>query len=661
MTATHSGATMTATRSGATRTATHNLPPGLNATVIAHGFDATTWDFLYQPVFVLSYAQQDPDQGIGVVTLRHGGQDVTYDVPDGMTVIAQTLASGTETMIFHGRHSIDEDKFSTSVEASLSTTGVSASASFALATTSKIDTNDTQSTTAISYYKQIYTYHRDAVGSLSPGFVSDIGALPSAYSPAQDGLFQAFFKKWGTHFLTAGTFGGNWVMNTFIAESVMDTLDTRDVKSSVSASFNEGVASGSTKTTIEDNTSKSLNLDDKTSQITWHCLGGDSDKEVNDWLNSVDTSIAFLNDTLSLTTDALRPTFTPIWTLAGSSNQAAVKSAWEAYLPGETDLDDTLPAQINVQPNEIMSAATDGFLGVVIDAGGYGENAGEAYAYSDGNPDPATMRAAASMHRGSVDRMSTSSLLTPVRAGDWYKAGYSVLLPFVPPVIQFQPIALGLGAWEELTVGTVYPGRDVDGFVVGVIAYGWDGFRGALVGSQELGGVMTPYAISSVHRLADAGTAATTESFCMPVARGTRFTVAAQPTFGIPNVWAHFIPMGPSRKLLPPQAYGANEIDQARAHGILTAYIEVKAGNDFPDSNVTGGLALQVAATADFANPATVAQASAQVAIGFSDTIVPFNAASAFVRKGSWFRAALAHNGGGSVTPTVHWTGIVPA
>ncbi len=189
----------------------------------------------------------------------------------------------------------------------------------------------------------------------------------------------------------------------------------------------------------------------------------------------------------------------------------------------------------------------------MLNAGGYAENAGDAHAYSDGNPDPATVRAAISMHHGKVDHTSAASLLTPVRAGDWYKAGYSVILPFVPPVIQFQPIALGLGAWEELAVGTVYPGRDVDGFVVGVIAYRWDGFRGALVGSQEIGSAMTPYAISSVHRSTDSGTAATTESFCMPVARGTRFMVAAQPTVGIPEVSAHFIPMGPSRKLLPPQ------------------------------------------------------------------------------------------------------------
>jgi hypothetical protein len=657
--------TMTATRPGAKTAATRNLPPGLNATTIAHGFDVTTWTFLYTPVFVLSYDQQDPDQGIGVVTLRHGGADVTYDVPDGMTVLASYEAGGTETMIFHGRHSIDEDKFSTSVEASLSTTGVSGSASFALATTSKIDTNDTQSTTAISYYKQIYTYHRDAVQPLSAAFASEIGALPSSYSPAQDGVFQAFFKKWGTHVLASGTFGGNWVMNTFIAESVMDKLDTQDVKSSVSASFNEGVASGSTKTTIEDNTSKSLNLDDKTSSIRWHCLGGDSDKELNDWLNSVDTSIELLNDTLSLTTDAVRPVFTPIWTLA-SANQAAVKSAWEAYLPGETDLDDTLPAPISLQPNEIMQAATDGFLSIAMSTGGYGVNAGEANACTDGNPDPTTVMATASMHLGKEDHFYNASLFTPVRAKDWYKAAYSVILPMSPPAIQFQPIDLGLGAWEALTIDFVYPGRDVDGFVVGVISYVWDGFRGSVVGMQEIGGKMTAFAASSVHRVEDADTAITTESFCMPLARGTRFAVNTQPTVGLPSVSAHFIPMGPSRKLLPPQAYGANEIDQARSHGILTGTVEVALpGEQSPldpkSIDVEGALSLQVAATADFANPTTIAQATAQIAQVFYDAIVPCNSASAFVHKGNWFRAGLARNDSeGSANATVYWTGIVP-
>jgi hypothetical protein len=85
-----------------------HLPPGLSATTIAHGFDAANWDFLYAPIFELSYKERDPDQDIGVVRLPHGSEDKDYDVPDGMTVLPHYGQHRTEAMIFRGVHSVDD-------------------------------------------------------------------------------------------------------------------------------------------------------------------------------------------------------------------------------------------------------------------------------------------------------------------------------------------------------------------------------------------------------------------------------------------------------------------------------------------------------------------------------------------------------------------------
>ena len=92
--------------------------------------------FVYAPIFELSYKERNPDQEVGVVTLRHGSQDKDYDVPDGMTVLPHYEQLGTEAMIFRGVHSVDEQKFSTSVGVSLDTEGVSASTSFSIASSS---------------------------------------------------------------------------------------------------------------------------------------------------------------------------------------------------------------------------------------------------------------------------------------------------------------------------------------------------------------------------------------------------------------------------------------------------------------------------------------------------------------------------------------------
>ena len=88
----------------------------------------------------------------------------------------------------------------------------------------------------------------------------------------------------------------------------------------------------------------SLQLDNTTTEIRFHAIGGDSDKEINDWLKSVDIAIMFLDDTLAMTTDPIRPAFTPIWQLADSAHQAAVKQAWLVYLPAEQQQDDALAA-----------------------------------------------------------------------------------------------------------------------------------------------------------------------------------------------------------------------------------------------------------------------------------------------------------------------------
>jgi hypothetical protein len=633
-----------------------HLPPGLSATTIAHGFDAANWDFLYAPIFELSYKERDPDQDIGVVRLPHGSEDKDYDVPDGMTVLPHYGQHRTEAMIFRGVHSVDEQKFSTSVGASLGTECVSASTSYSVASSSRIETGKTWSTTIISSYKTIYSLHRDRVGDLTPAFKAELAQLPATYTPDSYTKFKEFFQKWGTHYLVRGEFGGRWVMSTIIQESVLDKLSTDEIKSSVETAFNEGVVSGSVKADIEKNTSKSLNIQDKSTHVRWHTLGGDSDKELNDWLKSVDIAIEFLNDVLSITDKNVMPLFDPIWKLvADKARQKALTDALAAYLPPEQAQD--IPHPISPLINRNYQAATDGFLSAWVNTNNQVLGA-EIHAHTDGNSDPKTERSAAGVHTSGNDHMTSASLFTPVRAKDWYSV---TDLPGNPATSQifFQPFPLELGEWATLSANQRYTGRDQDGFVVATMAYAQNGARGSIIGKQTVNGTLTACAASSVHFYINSDVYVAVESFCMPVVKGSDFQIDFLPTCGSPSVTVSWIPMGPSHRMQPVQFLSPNLGNQAQSHGILTAFL---CAADFS----VGSLDIEVSDSPDFKSTTVVTRTTVELyPVGFpfplyqSDKYVPYNSASALVRKGTWFRANWTK--AGSVTPTLSWVGIVPA
>jgi len=641
--------------------ATHHLPIGLDQSIIVGGFDALSWDFCDFPLFSISY-----DQG-NSVTLPYLGQDKDFDVPDGVTVLNAVVTDYTETISFKSTQCVNEEKFSTSVEASLGVAGVSAKTSYSLARSSRVETDDSETTTTVACYKRIYRFKRDEVDKLSPDFAAALKSLPTSYNPGNDDAFRTFFQKWGTHYLRNGCFGGTWAMNMFITESKFDQLDTRDTQTKVEASFTTGTTSGSAKTDIEQSTMNKLNLDNKTTEIRFHAVGGDSDKEINDWLKSVDAAIMFLDDTLAVTTDAdaIAPTFTPIWQLADGALQPALKQAWLAYLPAEQRQDDALPPAIPGQLNANVQAATDGFLGAAANAANKGDG-GEIYAVSDANPNPATRRASAGVHQyldllsRASEQITLASLFTPVRANDYYNVTYAPRWGTVASGMTFQPFPLDFGDWEQLSFNQTYSGRDRDGFVVASINYGQDGNRGFAIGSQVVNGQMSRCAGSSVHWYeSEPNTKVATASFCMPVVRGASFIIELTNTYGSIDGSVFWIPMGSSHRMLPLAFYHIDQVNQAKTHGILTGFVSQDNDQPYNPGNppATSIVFLQTAAAEDFSNANFVGVATVEYCTG-CDKRIQFNSTTAVIGKGSWFRTTI--DTGVPCNAVSSWVGIVP-
>jgi hypothetical protein len=649
-----------------TTDASHHLPDGLDS-IIAAGFDALNWKFVDYDIFQISY------QGNNIVTLPRNGADEDYDVPDGVTVRPDSPQAYTETTIFKGVHSIHQSDFSTSISASLGIDGINASTSFSLAESTRVETDDQKTTTSKSCYKLVYHFTRDDTDKLTTGFAGDLNDLPISYDPGnQDNKnkFIKLFQKWGTHFLSDGYFGGSFVMRIVIDASTFDKLDTSDIASKVETNFGNGVLSGSASAEIKKKTMDSLQLDSNSTQIDIYAVGGTkSAEQFNDWVDSVDASVMFLDDALAVSTAAIRPIFAPIWQLADGARQVALQQAWKAYLPPEKRQDDALPPAIPGQLNTNVQAATDGFLSALMSTVNDGDGS-ETYANTDGDPNPATKRASAGVHQYGWQQINKGSLFIPVRANDYYSVAYSPRWGTVANGMAFQPFPLDFGDWEQLSFGQLYPARDRDGFVVASIYYHGDGNQGFIVGSQVVKGALTPCAASSVHWYDDHSLAVATESFCMPVVKGADFQIDLTNTSGSVSGLVFWIPMGLSHRMQPlDDLYKANQGNRASTHGILTGYLSQPDNPawDIGIAKYPGGpstLTLQTATTDDFANPTVLGQATVQYCTQV-DLRIECNSATAVIAKGSWFKAAVDSVNLGAGLPawkaTIGWVGIVPA
>ncbi len=403
--------------------------------------------------------------------------------------------------------------------------------------------------------------------------------------------------------------------------------------------------------------------------IKIYSVGGDADERINSWALSIPSAPTLLYDAVAVQADPLRPVFEPIWKLVSDPvRQVALKAAWTAYLPVDKQMDVSLPPPLPVQANENVRAQTDGFLYATaqIDFGFSHEgDGGEIYAYTAGHPDPrATLearRGSASVHWYQLEHLLCASVFTPVRANDWYNLAYTPRWGNLPLTIQFQPFPLELGDWVALPINQIQTAQQ-DGFVVAYIDYGENGGRGFITGSQTVGGTLTDCVASSVHWYYSSDTAIATESFCMPVVKGSEFRVSLTATAGNPNASAFWISLGPSYRLEAPAPYTVGTGNLAQTNGFLIGFVSAQSTplSIIPD-NGEGYLDLQTAQTPDFANATTVARATAQVS-HLGDKLIPYNSATAVIAKGSWFRAMFktASLISGTASPTVHWIGIVP-
>jgi hypothetical protein len=238
----------------------------------------------------------------------------------------------------------------------------------------------------------------------------------------------------------------------------------------------------------------------------------------------------------------------------------------------------------------------------------------------------------------------------------------------------FQPFPLEFGEWERLDVNRRYQKRDRDGFVVATIQHAQDGNRGYIIGRQTVGTDLAPCAASSMHVYDHSDSYQYVESFCMPVVEGNDFQVDYTPTAGNPTVTAYWIAMGASHKMLPMESRDLNKTNRAERNGIpidgiLFGYLQASRGEA---RNLSGGmpifldnseamLNLKVSDSEASIDQGTIITRTTVQYTDMGDKLIPYNSATAVVRKGSYYKAEFVPVEGSVVGASIKWVGIVPA
>lgn len=622
--------------------------PALNGK-INYGFNAKTWQFCdAQELLPMTFTAGRQIQ------LRQSNSNITYAVPDGVLMETHNADHGTNAMVFQGSHAVDEQKFNSSVSASLSVEGVSASTSLDLATSSSIDDDEKVTTTIISYWKTIYMVRRQQAKNPSDAFTAAVADL--FIGNVHD--FKGFFDTWGTHTLLEGYFGGLWKMKTVVRESHITQERAQDIKSAVEAGFDDGIDSGSVKTSIESSVKDKLTKDKISSEISFDATGGNSDDELKNWLISVDTGLELLFDFHAFLDSSITPKFSPIWNLvADPRQQQALKEAYKAYVGPSARLMDDVPDPIAVDADHVLDAETDGFLsgaltlaksgdlGLLQLGGLLDDDHGSLFVSSDPASDPATTRASLSVHRADW----CSSFFTPIRAKERYKAARAFGGDDLAPAVQFQPINLDLGSWTPIPLNTQMAMRQ-DGFVVAMVSAGHTGTGGFISGRQTVG--PSTFAIgASAHWDIFGGRWIMSNSLCMPVAKATPFRVDPS-LIGDAHAQAFWIPIGSRYSLLAPEVRNINTTYDTGDSGILVGSLTIPPKNE----EERAWLMLKAAAANDesFSNPTT---AGASVSLSNDDQWIRVNSASIFVRAGGHYRgdAAVLQ---GDASHSLMWFGL---
>jgi hypothetical protein len=607
-----------------------------------YAFDMKTGNFGGGIVFDLTY-EKNITETFGPV-----GSQVTYSIPDQVNAIinsGETFQSQTAS-IFTSEESY-QNAFNACVE------GEGAFLSFSVAASLSTESASQTLSSGSNYFalttggQVMFTCDWSTLSQpVNSDFSAAWQALPTQLISTQDYLqFLSFFQNYGTHFLSSGTFGGYYAVQASGSSSGLTTASEAAISGAIELAF-EGVASsGSLSIQASTSSQQSGSSSSDIQSMSLFTRGGIFSENLETFLQSI-----YAQPILLIVPGASVASFTPLSALfPGSATAAAFDLALSFYLLTNTN-DNMLVAVGNgITPatGVAYNAFSDGILVVNIAITASGNSPIPAGAYqvveiqTDSSSVPTTLRAAAETTGATI---LTSSVVTPVRKGDYYYIFYSSSTGAIPSsntnpeptpgatltiTPTFYPIALqyggGLGGWTQQATCqgscTFSNTPTSDTFWVFMLQ------SNTANSYANVGITLTPPSGSSISLGGasifnpSAGVVLSVASACIPVP--ANWTITYDMTIsGTATIQPYTITIGTSGTLGAYQSLAAGTITQSGLGGILLG-----ASNSSASNGATGLLTLSANSSPVAATSTSVWTANNEITLNmpYATTYVPIS------------------------------------
>ena len=618
-----------------------------------YGINMLNGRYAISPTFVLSFTKNNK--------IPWNDGDRTY--PDQIKAFANSaFKSSSKTILMESEADYDR-VYSASVSAEYSGVAFSATASSDFMYHGNLFTSDS-TTYGLDYRVQRLCYFNRSTSihqqNLTDDFVSSIQALPEDIT-SQDNqdVYRDFFENYGTHYLSMGSIGGSYYMETSIADSVFKNKTEEEIKIAVSMGYQGLVSSGKFSAEAAYKASDFLNQHRNEISIGIEILGGTyaPNKDITAWVTSlyqyptVILGIPSSTDTLGSTLRSI----SRLAVIAGASTtiKANIETLIRKFTSSAQDSTGLITDRKDAPLNTVAHAPLGcGFISSTVASRNNGDR-GWVRCYLGSTVNPTQEVAAASQHfyTDHDDMIPYSSLLTPLPMGQNYKLTTQATAG--NPAFSANFFGFGtdtvpaLGAMVTKAVNIDYV-AETDGLLCGVLDINHNGDRGYLL--AQVNGTMR--AGCSVHQYDDSDHYFPCNSFTLPIRAGEHYKVVYFPTCNQPTAKVNFVPItAPNVKLQPAQQLSPGTNYTATLDGFVVCYLDADQNGE------RGYLTLTTQPQGGGASSLSASASTAVHAYTGSDTWIRYNTATLPVAKGDTYSCAYTPTCG-YPSLNIYWYGM---
>ena len=572
------------------------LPPGMRIPV-TNGYNALKAKFTNKAIFTPSLSKGR--------MVKYGSPlegKSSYAIPDRIVFKKPWRgSSSSSTVVLHKKEDYDK-YFSSPVKAEYASLTFADAAQSDLAFHGSLFTESERSYVVSFISRLIYSIQRKGVDELTQEFSDALASLPSEFVAGaknqQD--FFSFFDSFGTHYLTAGHFGGFIALEASIANPLFEKLKEAEIVVGVKSGFGALIKSGKMDAGIAYKALRFLGRYKDQIYINIYTGGGVRRDSIRGYFQTLPARPILLTNTSAFG----KTEFICFDTLIkDEAKRKAFNKAVESYISGGDSSGSAIGAGKIQDMGGVYRTPADSLVLGTLKTAASGQ--AEFRVFSDDSSALSTMRGCCSVSNypsfsGKLigSQVCHASFLLPVRRGNYYAVKKESMSG--SPDYQFQEYSLAgkevpaIGEWQPIATDAPVKAES-DGFVIATIDCVRNlGSQGAIFGQTSRDAKnFSDVAAASACRSNEPYTCfASRQSFCMPVRKGESYIVKTEIKDSKPEYQAFWAPLSERISLFQaPASRMRDSVYMAHSDGLLTVlakalgsdglgYIEVRMASE---------------------------------------------------------------------------------